>query len=233
VRKHWEVLVAGEQGFRDSDVAVLLGDDFFQQVDVEFDLAHNAVRLYETKDCEGMSLAYWATEPAGEVPIEAGSSIRFTVAINGKPVRAELDSGSSASVLSKPDAARSVLRRSPPAPSPEASITDGDSKRTLESWVGQFESFTTGNERIRNPNIRFADLWKHATYTETGSRLPTRLAGQPDMLLGADFLRAHRVLVAPTQRKMYFTYAGGTVFPTKPSKGCKQPGNPPPAPLTK
>jgi hypothetical protein len=33
------------------------------------------------------------------------------------------------------------------------------------------------------------------------------------MLLGADFLRSHRVLVARSQKKMYFTYEGGTVFP--------------------
>jgi predicted aspartyl protease len=222
VRKHWEVLVAGEQGFRQDDVAVLLGDDFFQQVDVEFDLAHNAVRLYETKDCEGMSLAYWATEAAGEVPIESGSRIWLTVEINGKPVRAALDSGASASVLSKADAARLGVTPASPGTVAGSCLTDGDSKRTLESWIGQFESFAIGNERIRNPRIRFADLYKHMTYTETGSRLPTRLAGQPDLLLGADFLRSHRVLVARSQRKMYFTYAGGTVFPSTPSKGCSQ-----------
>jgi len=235
VRKHWEVLVAGEPGFRQDDVTVLLGDDFFQQFDVEFDLAHNAVRLYETKDCEGMSLAYWATEPAGEVAIEAGSSIRLAVAINGKPVWAHLDSGASASVLSKPDAARLGVTPESPDSVAGSCITDGDSKRTLESWVGQFESFAIGNERIKNPRIRFADLWNHMTYTETGSRLPTPFAGQPDMVLGADFLRAHRVLVARSQRKMYFTYAGGTVFPSKPSKGCNQPspGNLPAKPPTK
>jgi hypothetical protein len=32
------------------------------------------------------------------------------------------------------------------------------------------------------------------------------------MLLGADFLRSHRVLVAHSQRKIYFTYTGGPVF---------------------
>jgi len=230
VRKNWRVLVAGEGGSGD-DIAVYLGDHFFEQVDVEFDLAHNAVRLYETKDCEGVSLAYWATEPAGEVPIEAGRGIRFTVSINGKPIRAELDSGASASVLSKPDAARLGVTPESPGVVPTACITDGgDSKRTLDSWVGQFESFAIGNERIRNPKIRFADLWRHMTYTETGSRLPTRLVGQADMLLGADFLRAHRVLVARSQRKMYFTYAGGTVFPGVPSKACNQvsPGDPRP-----
>ena len=221
VRKNWEVLVAGEGSFSD-DVAVLLGDDYFQQVDLEFDLTHNAVRLYETKDCEGMSLAYWATEPAGEVPIEAGSRIRLTVEINGKPVRAQLDSGTGYSILSKPDAAR--LGVTPESPGVVAGgCVRGLGEKPADSWFGQFESFAIGNERIRNPRIRFADLWQQVTYTETGSRLPRRLAGHPDLLLGSDFLRAHRVLVARSQRKMYFTYAGGTVFPSKPSKGCNQP----------
>jgi predicted aspartyl protease len=234
VRKGWEVLVAGEHGFS-SDTAVILGDDYFQRVDVEFDLANNAVRLYETRDCGGVSLAYWATEPAGEVPIEAGSRIWLSIAINGKPVRAELDSGSSASVLSKADAARLGVTPQSPGAVVGGCYLDGIGGRRIDSWIGQFESFAIGNEIIRNPRIRFADLFKHMTYTETGSRLPTRFVDEPDMLLGADFLRAHRVLVARSQRKMYFTYAGGTVFPSNPWKPCSQPapGDPPPDPLTK
>jgi predicted aspartyl protease len=221
VRKNWQVLVAGERSFSD-DVAFLLGDDYFEQADVEFDLAHNAVRLYQTKDCEGMSLAYWATEPAGEAPIETGSKIWLTVAINGKPVRAQLDSGAGNSLLSKADAARLGVTPESPGTVPAGCIR-GLGERQADSWVGQFESFVIGNEKIRNPRIRFADLWQHTTYVETGSRLPNRMAGQPDMLLGSDFLRAHRVLIARSQRKMYFTYAGGTVFPGTPSKGCNQP----------
>jgi hypothetical protein len=34
------------------------------------------------------------------------------------------------------------------------------------------------------------------------------------MLLGADFLRSHRVLVSHSQRKIYFTYVGGPIFQT-------------------
>jgi clan AA aspartic protease (TIGR02281 family) len=233
VRKNWQVLVAGEGSFSD-DVAVLLGDDFFQQVDLEFDLAHNAVRLYETRDCDGVSLAYWATEPAGEVPIEAGSSIRLTVAINGKPVRAQLDSGVGYSMLSKADAAR--LGVTPESPGVVAAgCVRGLGEKQTDSWFGQFESFAIGNETIRNPRIRFADMWQHVTYTKTGSRLPSPVAGLPDLLLGADFLRAHRVLVARSQRKMYFTYAGGTVFPSVPSKSCNEPpaSDPGPDPVPK
>jgi predicted aspartyl protease len=35
---------------------------------------------------------------------------------------------------------------------------------------------------------------------------------RPDMLLGADFLRTHRVLLAMSQRQLYYTYIGGKVF---------------------
>jgi len=43
------------------------------------------------------------------------------------------------------------------------------------------------------------------------------------MLLGADFLRAHRTLVSHSQRKMYFTYVGGPVFVTGRTKPPAQP----------
>jgi predicted aspartyl protease len=218
VRKNWRVLVAGEHDFGD-DIAFILGDDFFHQVDVEFDFAHNAVRLYETKDCEGVSLAYWTSEPAGVVPIEAGTEISLAVAINGKPVRAQLDSGSSGSVLASAEAARLGVTPESPGVVAAGCVT-GLGRKPVDSWIAQFESFAIGNQIIRNPRLRFADLWTHTTSTETGSRLPAQLAGLPQILLGADFLRAHRVLIAHSQRKMYFTYAGGTVFPSAPTKGC-------------
>jgi hypothetical protein len=67
--------------------------------------------------------------------------------------------------------------------------------------------------------IRFGDTWKFSTFKGAGL-LSSRPAGLPDMLLGADFLRSHRVLIAHSQRKMYFTYAGGTVFPVSASMAC-------------
>jgi clan AA aspartic protease (TIGR02281 family) len=165
-RKNWRVLVVGEHDFGD-DIAVLLGDDFFRQIDVEFDLANKVVRLYETKDCESVSLAYWATDPAGAVPIEGDRQIELTVAVNGKPLRALLDSGSGYSVLTMADAAQ--LGATPQTPGVVAGgcFLALGSKRE-DSWIATFESFAVGNEIIRNPRIRFADLWRHVTYTETG-----------------------------------------------------------------
>jgi predicted aspartyl protease len=220
VRTNWRLLVAGEHDF--GEVALILGDDFFYRVDVEFDLAHNMVRLFQAKDCEGVSLAYWASGDIGVVELdavfEAAPKIELSVAINGRPVKAQLDSGASRSALTKSQAAS--LGVSPETPGVvQAGCSEGLGRKALESWIGPFESFGIGNELIRNPTIRFADMWKNVTFARTGSRISQALV-EPDMLLGVDFLRAHRVLIAHSQRKMYFTYAGGTVFPATVTKAC-------------
>jgi clan AA aspartic protease (TIGR02281 family) len=214
-RKNWRVLVAGERDFG-RDVAFLLGEDFLYQADVEFDLAHGAVRLFQPKDCDGVSLAYWATtEGASEVDIEAiydaQPQIVLTIQINGQPVRAQLDSGAGTSVLDKSEAAR--LGVTPETPGVVAGGKSGGlGSKSVDYWVGPFQSVVIGNETITDTNIRFADLWKDASYTPIGSHLARMVGLTLTMLLGADFLHAHRVLVAHSQRKLYFTYAGGPVF---------------------
>jgi len=212
-RKGWSVVVAGERSLG-RDVVFILGEDFFHDVDVEFDLAHHAVRLFQPRDCDGVALAYWALNGASEVEIERISSqaqILLTVQINGQPVTALLDSGAGASVLTLRDAAR--LGVTPETPGVVAGgRSAGLGQKSVENWIGPFASFAIGNETIRDTKIRFADIWKDATYTPVASHLAKRLEGLPAMLLGADFLHAHRVLVAHSQRKMYFTYAGGPVF---------------------
>jgi len=201
-RNDWRVLVAGEHDFGD-DVALVLGEDFFQNADVEFDFQSNAVRVYQAKGCEESPLAYW-TRSATQVPIAPGGRVHLEVAINGKPVVALLDSGASRSLLATAEAAKlGVTPQSPGAAA--AGCVVGYGKTSIDSWTAAFESFAIGDEVIRNPRIRFGELAQHTGDAQAG------------MLLGADFLHSHRVLVARSQGKLYFTYAGGTVFPRPPA----------------
>jgi predicted aspartyl protease len=220
VRRNWRILVAGEHDFG-ADIAVVLGEDFFYQAEVEFDLPHNAVRLFQARDCGGASLAYWTTEGAGVVGIdaifEANPRIELTVEINGRPVKTMLDSGASSSVVTKSQAA--ALGVTPESAGVVVGCSVGLGQKTVEFWRGPFESFRIGDELIRDPTIRFADIWRFSTY-RSASLISRRSVAAPDMLLGADFLRSHRVLVAHSQRKMYFTYAGGTVFPVQSFRSC-------------
>jgi len=196
-RKDWNMLVAGEQDMK-GEFSMLLGDDFLQHVDIEFDLPDNAIRLYRSSSCGNASLAYWAANDVGEAAIEPFNETKprifVSVQINGEPVRALLDSGAANSLLNKSIAARLGMEPGEPGVVAAGRVR-GVGKSELNAWVAPFQSFVIGSEKLKEIAILFADL-------------PADLP----MLLGADFLRSHRVLVAHSQRKIYFSYAGGPVF---------------------
>ena len=56
------------------------------------------------------------------------------------------------------------------------------------------------------------DMWGAVRADSNNWATAEMIADQPEMLLGADFLRSHRVLFAASQRRFYFSYIGGAVF---------------------
>ena len=217
VRKDWLARITPVDS--GDDIAVVLGYEFFHQLDVEFDLAHNVVRLFEPKDCERASLAYWAKD-AIAVPLESGPRLQLWVAVNGKPLLAELETGTSVTVLSLEAATVAGLEPQSAGAAPGGCL--GSRKNGLDTWFAQLDSFSVGDEVIRQPKIRVTDLWRNMKADRTWSSLPRRLQGLADVVLGVDFLRAHRVYVAHSQSKLYFSYVGGTVFPARAGKPCSQ-----------
>ena len=206
-RRNWRVLVLGERELG-QDHALLLGYDFFQQVDIEFDLPNDTVRLFQAEDCGNVSLAYWARGTADVVSLAID---------NDRAQLAELDSGASRSVVSRLVAAQ--IGVTPDTPATRAiGASGGVGAGRPEQWIGAFQSFVIGGEMIRNPEIRFTDL--SIASTQTGSRVAVR-EDLRDMLLGLDFLRAHRVYVAHSQGRLYFTYSGGPVFSDPPTPTAK------------
>src|SRR4029453_1949119 len=161
VRRNWRILVAGEHEFS-GDIAFVLGEDFFYRAEVEFDLAHNAVRLFQARDCAGKSLAYWATEGAGVVGFEsifeAAPRIELTVEINGRPATALLDSGAFSSVVTNPYAAALGVTPETAGVS-TAGCSRGLGQKTVEYWLGPFDSFRIGDEVKRKPKDGLARFW--------------------------------------------------------------------------
>jgi tetratricopeptide (TPR) repeat protein len=81
----------------------------------------------------------------------------------------------------------------------DASVDDamkGIGRRSTDSYILPFASFELGNETIKNIRLRVG----RSDFTGA------------DMLLGADFFLSHRVFVAQSQHRLYFTYNGGPVF---------------------
>lgn len=81
----------------------LLGADFIAQFDVDFDFAAAKLNLFEPHRCPGR-VVYWTQDEAAiaVIPFETrpyDSHIEIAVAIDGKPIKAIVDTGASTSTL--------------------------------------------------------------------------------------------------------------------------------------
>lgn len=195
------VRVVGDMGFAPSFDAIVSAQ-FLLQTDLEFSLATRELKFFKPSNCEHAMLAYWDAD-AVQIPFDNRFSHHanphFTVKVNGKELTAMIDSGASASALTRDGAERAGIK------------LDGPGVTRLPDVAG------IGNKRVARWNVRPA-------LVEIG-RIAIRDADigvldaqdlDIDLLLGADFLRAHRVLFAMSQKKLYLTYLGGHPFPAHP-----------------
>jgi lipoprotein NlpI/predicted aspartyl protease len=211
VRTHYRVRVGGERPI--AGVDFILGDDFFKDVDLEFDYAKGVVRLFRPLDCKGVALAYWDSG-ALRLPLEDEDKIVVPITVNGRAARALVDSGASSSMVDLSFAARVGL--TPETPGVAAShCASGLGSEGVRSWVAKFDTVTLDEETIRDPRLQIADFMPDLSFGRDR---------HPEVILGTDFLRAHRMLVSRSQRMVYFSYTGGLVFPATPGLECDDRG---------
>jgi tetratricopeptide (TPR) repeat protein len=180
----------------------LLGQNIFHIGDVEYDLANGMIRIMRTQDCMGKALAYWSAgtqKPYSVIDIELSTMhephTKSVAYLNGQKLKVMFDTGSSRSLLTLSAARRAGINPDSPGVVPSG-YASGIGRSTVKTWIARFASFKIGDEEIHNARLRFADT----------DALNT------DMLIGADFFLSHRIYVASSQKKLYFTYNGGPVF---------------------
>jgi len=174
----------------------------------DFEIDGSQARWFDPSGCDDAPLAYWGGADVPFVALEAESPTDHvaitTVRIDGKSMRALVDTGRARSSLDLGLARQ--LGFVPPAPA-SASASDAPTR-----WEAMFDTFELGDETIRQPRLVVEDLWTTAR-RHAGSRgVWNAVVEQPRMILGADFLRAHRLLFAQSQHRLYFSYLGGPVF---------------------
>ncbi len=189
----------------------LLGQNVFRLADVEYDLAHGAIRLLKPEGCDKSMLAYWAqTGEAYSVmeiawATEAQPHTTGTALVNGARIHVVFDTGAAYSLLSLRAAERAGVTPDSPG-AVKAGLVGGLGARTEQTWVAPVASFKIGDEEVKQTKLRFGDV-----------NLP-----EADMLIGTDFFLSHRIYVASSQRKLYFTYNGGPVFNLGAGPGAPQ-----------
>jgi len=190
---------------------VLVGADFLFQHDLELD--GGRATSFAPLDCGDAPLAYWAPDvPWVEIEPPDGDDRRVVVPVrvNGQAMRALVDTGSPVSILNI-DAARRLNLDAALASAPVDDIGGIGRKRT-PVWSVPIDAFAIGDEQVQHTRLLVGDLWGHerADRGLLSGWWYTRHA--PELVLGADFLQAHRLLFAMKQRRLYFTYLGGDLF---------------------
>jgi len=177
----------------------LLGQNVLHVGDVEYDLGQGVIRLMRAEDCRKALLAYWvkATQPYSEMDIDPTERFHTIghAYLNGAEIRVEFDSGAGTSILSLQAAARAGIKPDSPGVVP-AGMSGGVGRGTFATYIAPFASFKIGQEEIKNTRLRIGGIE----------------LSNADMLIGADFFLSHRIYVANSQHKLYFTYNGGPVF---------------------
>lgn len=204
--------VIWEMGSGAIDEGAILGANVLFQNDIELLLKDNTIHFFRPQDCQDTYLGYWDKD-AIVLPMldnRRADDLRamVTVEVNGKPLRALLDTGATVSTIDQQAAAMVGVTK--PAGTAETAVV-GIGTRRQPSWVGTFQTVAIGPEEIRHAKLMVMDLWGGAR-NDLGYSASDHLTHAPQMILGADFLTSHRVLFANSQRRVYFTHVGGPVF---------------------
>lgn len=199
----------------------LLGADYLFRTDLEVVLRDKQVTFLQADKCGDGPISYWDPDaPWIEAHDSSGVDPRqqVEVRINGHVFRALLDSGAMRSVLDVNAAAKIGL--TPESDGTEkAGESSGIGARKVAVWRTRVDMFEIGPEAIRNAKIQLADIYG-AARVDHGVEM--KISGE-DMILGADFMRAHHLLFARSQHRLYFTYLGGKIFSLEEPAQAPQP----------
>ncbi len=193
-----ELIIADGMG---SDIDGVIGENVLHTLDVEYDFANGVVRIYKPEHCGSQTvLAYWAETGLNVLNLDVNTSdvnhhIVAHGQLNGRDIRVMLDTGASRSYVTlKAAAAAGVTPESPGVVS--GGQTVGFGSRRIDTWIARFDKIKLDGEEIQHTRLRFGGI---------------ELSGA-EMILGSDFFLSHRIYVANSQNRLYFTYNGGQVF---------------------
>ncbi|MBB4842863.1 putative aspartyl protease/Tfp pilus assembly protein PilF [Paucibacter oligotrophus] len=177
----------------------ILGRNILSMADVEYDLAHGAVRLsFPEGDCERNNFAHWAGEaPVVVLPLEGrghnDTAIRVDATINGSRTQALLDTGAPVTALTIRAARRAGIEDSDMTLFGRVGGA-GDGRRN--SWLANIGQIDLGGEKISGNRLQIDDV----------------ASSSYGILLGLDYFLSHRIYVSRLQNKVYITWNGGPIF---------------------
>jgi predicted aspartyl protease len=164
-------------------VGGLVGGDLLSDYDVELDLPERRVRLWKASSCRADQLPWSGRRSTLSASVTMGNRIVVPVAVNGRPVDALLDTGSLISLLSA-DLAGHLGGRT--TPEDTVATIRGIGVGSAMVRYHRFAAMDVGQDHIASPLIAVGEMRSIA----------------PDMVLGLDYLKGHRIWVSYRARQV-------------------------------
>jgi hypothetical protein len=191
--------------FDSEEIIGMLGIDLLWKMDLELDLAHLKLNLYEPSRCSGQ-VVYWAAQ-YDVVPLlrDAFGDFYFPMELDGKKLEAMLSTETSVTTLST-DVTKRVYGFDKDSPGIE-SETDGSGKAIAQYRAMKLTAagLSVTDEKVRlidppNNTCRLARKNDAIGYTGCFYRYPLKL--------GSDVLKKLHIYIATKENVMYFTGTG-------------------------
>jgi predicted aspartyl protease len=190
------VLPDGVVGPKDMDGTI--APDILANFDIEFDFAQKKMNLFSQDHCPGKAV-YWARDWA-EIPFQSPDNlhIQLDMMLDGKAMRAKIDTGSSSSYLSASVAKEmfGVEAGASTESTPTADMQSDDTSNNDRRFGHRFKSLTANGISIANPQFIVLPDKESKAINHYGQ-----------MLLGMPELRRFHLYVAYKEQVLYLTAA--------------------------
>jgi predicted aspartyl protease len=182
-------------GFLGPDVDGSLAPDFLANFDVDFDFAGGTVNLFSRNHCDG-KVGYWTNRAPIGIPIlreRDGVHISMDVELDGKEVRAMIDTGAPYSVMLLEEA-QDLFDIKDNDPKLESLPVGPNGTRGAKHYP--FGKITFGGVEVKNPVITLVP--------ESEMRMGPN---PPKLILGLSILRQLHLYLAYHEKMLYVTPA--------------------------
>jgi len=199
--KNKEFFVGAESTQDDDQLAGMLGSDLLSHFDIEIDPSRSKVTLFGQRHCRGQ-VVYWPQTDAVRIPFKFNKNwINIPVLLDGKPLRAIIDTGATDSLLDA-DFAEQELNLIPNEDEELSSSITADGKN-IQIYRHQFETLQIGALKFSNPVIAIENR-------KGKSQKPKRLTSNSwGLLIGMRQLKMLHLYIAYSEEALYVSTVKG------------------------
>lgn len=187
-----------------SVAAGFLGQDILRKYDLDFDFAAKKLKLFSPEHCEGR-VVYWTTAyDEISAVVRGGGHLEVTVTLDGKPLRAVIDTGVPTTMMSMSvaDARFGISKDSPGV----QRIPDAQRDYPVQLRY-RFKTLSFGSVQAPNPLVDlFPDLARDRMALDANPVLREGI-DIPPVFIGMDVLRKLHLYITYREQKIYVSAA--------------------------